>query len=183
MCNWKPTALLDPQNFSFLSVAKENQNQAASAPEQPAIGGAGDNRQPVYAHCLDFTEGEQDYFYVGSEDFKIYQCQKQDGSVQGIFQDHHAPLTAVQVHPGQSQSDKHSEMADLLISSSMDWTVKLWQPRTRAKPLMTFESGQEYVYDVQWSPVHPSVFASCDADGFVDVWNINGNVEVPVVRK
>ena len=48
---------------------------------------------------------------------------------------------------------------------------------------MTCESGQEYVYDVQWSPVHPSVFASCDADGFVDVWNINGNVEVPVVKK
>mmetsp|Transcript_37121 Transcript_37121/g.48796 ORF Transcript_37121/g.48796 Transcript_37121/m.48796 type:complete len:133 (+) Transcript_37121:1536-1934(+) len=74
-------------------------------------------------------------------------------------------------------------MADLLLSSSMDWTVKLWQPGTRSKPLMTFESGQEYVYDVQWSPTHPSVFASCDADGFVDIWNINGNVEQPVVRK
>ena len=74
MCNWRPTALLDPQSFTFLSVAKETQNAATTAPDQPPIGGAGDNRQPVYAHCLDFTEGEQDYFYVGSEDFKIYQC-------------------------------------------------------------------------------------------------------------
>ena len=74
-------------------------------------------------------------------------------------------------------------MADLVLSSSMDWTVKLWQPTSRAKPLFTFESGQEYVYDVQWSPTHPSVFASCDAEGFVDIWNINSNTEIPVVHK
>lgn len=183
MCNWRPTVLVDPQNFSFLSVAKDTQNIAATAPEQPPIGGTGDNRQPIYAHCLDFTEGDQDYFYVGSEDFNIYCCNRQEGIVQGTFKDHDAPVTAVHVHPGQSQSEKHSEMADLLLSSSMDWTVKLWCPKTRASPVLTFESAQEYVYDVQWSPTHPSVFASCDAEGFVDIWNINGNVEVPVVRK
>ncbi len=48
---------------------------------------------------------------------------------------------------------------------------------------MTFESAQEYVYDAQWSPTHPAVFASCDAEGFVDIWNINANTEVPIVRK
>ena len=48
---------------------------------------------------------------------------------------------------------------------------------------MTFESAQEYVYDAQWSPTHPSVFSSCDGEGFVDIWNINANTEVPIVRK
>ena len=33
MCNWKPTALLDPQTFSFLKIAKESANSAAAAPE------------------------------------------------------------------------------------------------------------------------------------------------------
>ena len=74
-------------------------------------------------------------------------------------------------------------MAELLLSSSMDWTVKLWSPNSRNEPLMTFESAQEYVYDARWSPTHPSVFASCDAEGFVDIWNINQNTEVPIVRK
>ena len=27
------------------------------------------------------------------------------------------------------------------------------------------------------------MFASCDAEGFVDIWNINANREVPIVRK
>lgn len=65
--------LVDPNSFSFLSVSKETQNSVQTAPEQPSIGG-GDNRQAIYAHCLDFTEGEQEVFYVGSEDFRIYQC-------------------------------------------------------------------------------------------------------------
>ena len=74
-------------------------------------------------------------------------------------------------------------MSELLLSSSMDWTVKLWCPNSRQEPVQTFESAQEYVYDAQWSPTHPSVFASCDAEGFVDIWNINANREVPIVRK
>lgn len=38
------------------------------------------------------------------------------------------------------------------------------------------------MYDVQWSPMHPSIFASCDGDGFVDVWDINKDIESPVVH-
>ena len=92
--------------------------------------------------------------------------------------------TSVHVHPGVAQSEKHGEMAELLISSSLDWTVRLWQPNSaRMDPLFTFESAQEYVYDTQWSPTHPSVFASCDAEGYVDIWNINANTETPIVRK
>ena len=74
-------------------------------------------------------------------------------------------------------------MSDMLLSSSMDWTVKLWMPKSRTSPVMTFESAQEYVYDAQWSPTHPSVFASCDAEGYVDIWNINKDIETPIVRK
>ena len=65
----------------------------------------------------------------------------------------------------------------------MDWTVKLWYPKLKNEPLFTFESSQEYVHDVQWSSVHPSVFATCDGDGFIDVWDINKDIEAPVARK
>lgn len=48
-----------------------------------------------------------------------------------------------------------------MLSASMDWTVKLWYPKNEDKhdPIQSFESSQEYVYDVEWSPVHPTVFA------------------------
>ena len=95
---------------------------------------------------------------------------------------HDAPITSVHVHPGVSQSEKHGEMAELLLSSSMDWTVKLWCTQ-KLDPVMTFESSQEYVYDARWSPTHPSIFATCDAEGYVDIWNINASKEQPLVRK
>lgn len=121
---------------------------------------------------------------MGSEDFNIYQCNhRQEGNVSKILKDHDAPVTSVHVHPGVGQSEKHGEMSELLLSASMDWTVKLWCPNTKLDPVVTFESAQEYVYDARWSPTHPAVFASCDAEGFVDIWNINANTEVPIVRK
>ena len=45
------------------------------------------------------------------------------------------------MHPGASQSDKNSEISDLMLSASMDWTIKLWQPKIRTDSLMTFESS------------------------------------------
>lgn len=39
------------------------------------------------------------------------------------------------------------------------------------------------MYDVQWSPVHPSVFAQVDGDGFVDIWDINKDTESPIAHK
>lgn len=70
-----------------------------------------------------------------------------------------------------------------MLSASLDWCIKLWHPKIRNDPILSFESSQEYVYDVQWSPVHPSVFASCDGDGFIDIWDINKDSESPIVRK
>lgn len=95
---------------------------------------------------------------------------------------HHGPLTSLSIHPGASQSDKRAEMTDLILTSSMDWTIKLWNPKQRKSPLYSFEASQECVYDVKWSPVHPSVFASVNYGGSVDIWNINTNKEAPVVR-
>ena len=65
----------------------------------------------------------------------------------------------------------------------MDWSVKLWNPKLgKSPPLTSFESSQDYVFDVKWSPMHPSVFASCDAEGYVDIWNLNTDMENPAIH-
>jgi|JI9StandDraft_2_1071091.scaffolds.fasta_scaffold47547_2 dynein intermediate chain len=68
-----------------------------------------------------------------------------------------------------------NELSDLMLSASFDWSIKLWYPKVRNDPILTLESAQEYIYDVQWSPVHPACFASCDGDGGLDLWNLNVN--------
>ena len=46
------------------------------------------------------------------------------------------------------------------------------------KFLHSFEDNSDYVYDVQWSPIHPALFASVDGDGRLDLWNLNNETEV-----
>lgn len=139
---------------------------------------------------MHFPEGEPDKFIVGSDDFGVYQCNFHvNGEQQHISQNfygHTAPVTKVNSHPRASQSEMsaHNEhYSDLILSSSMDWTVKLWSPKCKNDPLYTFENAQEYVYDVQWSPVHPSIFAACDGDGFLEIWDLNKDTEAPIAYK
>lgn len=42
----------------------------------------------------------------------------------------------------------------------------------------SFEDNSDYVYDVQWSPVHPALFATVDGMGRLDLWNLNEETEV-----
>jgi dynein intermediate chain len=71
------------------------------------------------------------------------------------------------------------------LTSSTDWTVKLWK-RSKAsnevvinKCIASFDSAQDYVYDVKWSPTNPSVFTSVDGGGHVNVFNINVS-DIPI---
>jgi WD40 repeat protein len=47
------------------------------------------------------------------------------------------------------------------------------------KPLYSFEHNSDYVYDVQWSPINPAVFACADGTGRLDLWNLINDTEVP----
>ena len=149
---------------------------------------------------MEFPEEETDKFYVGAEDHNIYQANLHTNTNPGssqqqqswrTFASHCAPVTKIAMHPGKSMNEDKgnsgglADMSELMLSASMDWTVKLWYPKNENTnaPIFTFESSQEYVYDVQWSPVHPSVFASVDGDGYVDVWDINRDTESPLVHK
>ncbi|KAF9946237.1 hypothetical protein BGZ65_009925, partial [Modicella reniformis] len=83
------------------------------------------------------------------------------------------------------------DFSDLYLTSSVDWTVKLWRKRTHAKvntpnnstvhALYSFETADDYVYDARWSPTHPAVFGTVEGSGKFDVWNLNMDTEVPVM--
>lgn len=114
---------------------------------------------------------------MGSDEGFVYKAHVYDN--EGIYeahQAHQAPITNVRCHPSQ----KNNNLADLYLTSSFDWTVKLWSNKVD-RPLFTFESGRDYVLDVQWSPLHPALFAMGDGTGKLDLWNLNKDTEVPDV--
>lgn len=90
-----------------------------------------------------------------------------------MYEGHFGPVTSVAYHP----SHDTSEFSHLFLTSSYDWTVKLWSIKER-KPVYSFEAFGDNVYDVKWSPVNPAVFATVDGTGTLDFWNLNQETEV-----
>ena len=98
---------------------------------------------------------------------------------------HAAPITAMHYHPALGAGGAaagQGATSDLLLSASMDWTAKLWNFKLSPRPLLSFEHAADYVFDVQWSPKHPALFATADGEGFLDLWHLNRDFEAPVAR-
>lgn len=151
---------------------------------------------------LDFPDNETSTFWVGTEEGSVYQANRYDRasakaglSPDDVYRGHAGPVTGLHFHP----SSGHIDFSDLFLTSSVDWTVKLWRARTgkvaagppagslaktKGQPpggiaaLHSFEEADDYVFDVKWHPHHPAVFGTVDGTGKFDVWNLNQDVEV-----
>lgn len=151
--------------------------------------------------ALDFPDNETTTFWVGTEEGNVYQANRYDraGAKAGlnqhnIYRGHAGPVTGLHFHPLVGPID----FSDLFLTSSVDWTIKLWrskagagnaaakaaslvtagQPAVNVPPLCSFEENTDYVYDVRWHPVNPAVFGSVDGTGRFDMWNLNADTEV-----
>ncbi|XP_051564078.1 dynein, cytoplasmic 1, intermediate chain 2a isoform X2 [Myxocyprinus asiaticus] len=155
MCSWSLDMLSQPQDSMDL-VFKQSKSVAVTS--------------------MSFPLGDVNNFVVGSEDGSVYTACRH-GSRAGIsemFEGHHGPITGIHCHTAAGMVD----FSHLFLTASFDWTVKLWSTKNN-KPLYSFEDNSDYVYDVMWSPVHPTLFACVDGLGRIDLWNLNNDTEVP----
>ncbi|XP_051944427.1 dynein, cytoplasmic 1, intermediate chain 2a-like isoform X2 [Hippocampus zosterae] len=155
MCSWSLDMLSQPQD-SLELVFKQSKAVAVTS--------------------MAFPLGDVNNFVVGSEDGSVYTACRH-GSKAGItevFEGHHGPVTGLSCHTAVGPVD----FSHLFISSSFDWTVKLWSTKS-TRPLYSFEDSCDYVYDAMWSPTHPALFACVDLAGRLDLWNLNSDTEVP----
>ncbi|KAJ1955835.1 hypothetical protein EC988_001666, partial [Linderina pennispora] len=146
----------------------------------------------VSVTCFDFADNETAAFVAGTAEGVAYQVNRYDraGSKAGLagfdaYRAHTAPLTSLSFHPPIA-----SDFSDLFLTTSADWTTRLWRARPAAKPASTvptdirpvhaFDAFDDYVCDAKWSPSHPAVFASSDGAGRLALWNLNRDTELPV---
>ncbi|ORX94506.1 WD40 repeat-like protein [Basidiobolus meristosporus CBS 931.73] len=176
VCSWQLDMLAQPQETLELLHPSHNKTDEISVT------------------TVGFPDNETTAFWVGTEEGNVYQANRYDraGSKAGInqfdtYKGHNGVITGLHFHPLVGPID----FSDLFLTCSVDWTVKLWKAKSVTKaptaprqisPLYSFEEASDYVYDVKWSPSHPSVFAAVDASGHFDLWNLNSDTEVPTVR-
>lgn len=191
-CSWSVDMLSQPQEFLELTT--------------PALS----RTEDLSPTCLSFAQSDPTHFLVGTEEGAIYPCNRYDraGAKAGadsrlIYKGHAGPVVSIQHHPAQGPSD----LSDLLLSSSLDWSFKVWRTRaptdmdtktaatakadrfgalhmpTAAAVLPLLDvSRDDIVYDASWSPVRPGVFALVDGAGTVEIWSMTADLELPVLK-
>ncbi|KAG1047948.1 hypothetical protein G6F46_003186 [Rhizopus delemar] len=173
VCSWQLDMLAQPQDYLELLHSSHNKTDEVSVT------------------CLGFPDNETTAFWAGTEEGNIYQANRYDraGSKAGInqhdtYRGHHGMVTGLDFHPLHGPVD----FSDLYLTSSVDWTVKLWRAKSISKtstqptpitPLYSFEHADDYIYDVKWSPTHPALFGTVDGTGQFDLWNLNADTEEP----
>ncbi|KAF3909077.1 hypothetical protein ABW21_db0203133 [Orbilia brochopaga] len=181
VCGWSMDMLANPLEVLELTSPSPGRN---------------DDLAPT---CMAFPHSDPTYFLVGTEEGGVYPCHRYDraGAKAGVeprisYRGHAAPIMSIDFHPVRGPVD----FGDLVLSASLDWSVKLWKARPPAAtaaavvpgsqpqvatPLLDFPR-EDVVYDAKWSPVKPGVFALVDGAGSLEVWDLTVDTEVPVAK-
>eukprot|EP01087_Luapelamoeba_hula_P012597 TRINITY_DN3517_c0_g1_i1.p1 TRINITY_DN3517_c0_g1~~TRINITY_DN3517_c0_g1_i1.p1 ORF type:complete len:641 (+),score=89.71 TRINITY_DN3517_c0_g1_i1:111-2033(+) len=167
MCSWSLESLTSPIDIVELR---------SRAPHASAAAGS----SQVAPLCMSFPAGEVNQLLLGTEDGGVYEAYRHGAKagVHDAFRSHKGPVTSVDCHPAHGPID----FSHLFLTSSMDWSCKLWSRKNTAAPVHSFEDNSDYQYYVRWSPVHPAVFAAVGGTATLDLWNLNEDTEAPVVR-
>ncbi|KAL9111322.1 MAG: hypothetical protein Q9227_004199 [Pyrenula ochraceoflavens] len=159
---------------------------------------------------ITFPASDPTFFLVGTEEGSIYPCHryaragaKAGTDIRIAYRGHTAPVMSTQFHPARGPVD----LSDFMLSSSLDWTVKLWRIRpagastsaaaaANSAPMTSGASGsapqvfspaldisrEDIVYDVRWHPTRPGIFSCVLGSGDVEVFDLTIDSEVPVAR-
>jgi dynein intermediate chain, cytosolic len=147
--------------------------------------------------ALTFPASDPTFFLTGTEEGVIYPCHRYDraGAPAGVdkrlsYRGHTAPITSLAFHPARGPVD----LGALALSSSLDWSLKLW--RVKPPSASTSSAGNnpepvdpildiprdDLVYDTKWHPLRPSIFSLVTGAGDLEIFDLNVDTEVPVAK-
>ncbi|NXJ51581.1 DC1I1 protein, partial [Spizaetus tyrannus] len=121
MCSWSLDMLSTPQESMELVYNKS---------------------KPVAVTGMAFPTGDVNNFVVGSEEGTVYTACRH-GSKAGIgeiFEGHQGPVTGINCHMAVGPID----FSHLFVTSSFDWTVKLWTTKVRNLNWGVFSENTQY---------------------------------------
>ena len=153
----------------------------------------GENKDDkIGVQCISFRDGHQNFF-IGGENSTIYStrlhARDSNERFQAQYEGHFGSIMALDIHPrnfgaGQDPSKAgpiFSDGGNLILSCGVDWKLGLWNTNMSHPYMMTELEGE--IYDMKWSPVHPSVFATSDGKGNIDLWDLSRRTDTYIYRK
>ena len=137
--------------------------------------------------CMGMQQYENNNLLIGSDDNSIYQItlhgnenEENNQNLVASFKAHEGPIYSVTPHPGDPFNTYN--FSQLFLSSSADWTTRLWSKGQVDNPLIVIDNNEDSIYCSKWCPTNASVIACGDGGGNVDFYNFNKDLEVPVYK-
>lgn len=170
LCIWQPSKLDAPRKVELIYNEKKEDVENYQFPNEPV--------------CIGSIPGDISSAFVGCTDNRIYQCITDTSQLDQapkyftqVFAGHSAVVSCL--HMNQPNS-KTTELSGLMLSGSLDWTVKLWNPKN-ARLLSTIEFQKDAVSDVNWNYAEPCLFSAASVGGTVAVYNLIRDFDNPVI--
>merc|ERR1711871_1005867 len=107
------------------------------------------------------------WFICGSDDFKLRVYNYNTSEKLREWEAHNDYIRCIEVHPSQP----------VVLTSSDDLTIKLWNWEKRWDLMQTFEAHSHYVMQVKLNPKDTNTFASASLDKTIKVWGITGGAK------
>ncbi len=184
LCHWDITRLAEPLTVTFLNFPSANIQQslgygddALLSPEAKGSAAAGvvdpSAGIPLNICAMAFAQSDSaTHILFGGGAGQLYRSalpyRPKDPPINDIAA-HYGMITSIEPHGSQNKHYK-----SLLLTSSLDWTVKLWNLSNLSKPIVElFSPSYDYVSDVKWSPINPSVFCTITSGGKLALWNLS----------
>ena len=167
LCHWDTTRLQDPLITVFLNYPSPQ----SSLPGYFELGD-GDSKGPLNVCSMAFEKTDSTTnILFGTGSGQVFRSNLP-------YRPTNPPLNELYAHKGLVSSIRpHCSPSklyqSLLLTSSLDWTVKLWSLSSLAKPLFEFVTpAYDYVCDVQWSPDNSAIFSAITSSGRLILWNV-----------
>eukprot|EP00485_Elphidium_margaritaceum_P005341 CAMPEP_0202709600 /NCGR_PEP_ID=MMETSP1385-20130828/21691_1 /ASSEMBLY_ACC=CAM_ASM_000861 /TAXON_ID=933848 /ORGANISM="Elphidium margaritaceum" /LENGTH=890 /DNA_ID=CAMNT_0049368897 /DNA_START=43 /DNA_END=2715 /DNA_ORIENTATION=- len=180
LCIWRTDQLsVKPVNQSILKTSDQSNSRQLE----------------LITTCFDFSFRDHGNVILGSDEGSLYKAEiftennAGDQSLlikESVDAAHYGPITSVNFFPVQFSQQKYNfkeNVSGLYLTSSYDWTVKLWHSKLGSSNVLTFDHMTDYVYDVKWNVGgKPGTFACCDGEGQVNIFDLTQDFNHPLVN-
>ena len=140
-----------------------------------------DNLNELGPLCIGACQSNNS-FIIGCDENDIYNIKLEEKryNIIDTYKGGKGPIFCVAPHP--STPECGNSFSDIFLSCGADWTAKLWSTSQPEEPLLTFNQSKDYVYSAKWHPTNPSIFATADGSGYIDLWDLNRDRGIPTFR-
>ncbi|GKT15502.1 Dynein axonemal intermediate chain 2 [Aduncisulcus paluster] len=150
--------------------AKRSSRGSARPGARGAAGTTAAEEKPVApllgTMCIDYDSAAGlNKFTIGTETGHICLCNSKGRTpserISAVFHGQHGAISSLYRSPFYPK----------FFLTSGDWSVRLFHEEV-GTPILASKYAESRVVDCNWSPVRPGVFASAQANGYVDIWDL-----------